>query len=242
MSREDLTKHLLSESTGNTGETCRATLKYLLVHRLPILIFEQDDRMLGKADKFVEEWNWFVNTGQVIGYHIDAKLYRSKDFLAPSTRTRTYGVCIEYEDLGIPYRAAVELGNRIHDSLEMMMRSVKNESEDASAYMLPDKHPDIKAELERLGDTKAKELEESNNEVSRWKNDLAQQAKKYGLKLSDVRAAQELQESSWIQRLPARDQRGLQVHLLGVPSATFVETSQSICHMTVGSHVILIQT
>jgi site-specific DNA-cytosine methylase len=235
ISREEIVEKILSESIGNTGETCRALFRYIGVHRLPILIFEQHSRMLSKAQKYLDEWQWMVNTLTSLGIHADARLFDSKDFKAPTVRYRTYGVAVEFRDIGISQREAVDMVEAILDTVGLISKYAKMSDppvEPQSSYLLPDTHPTVVNELKTLQATKAKDLEDTASHLM-WKQDFATQARKYGMRTSQVSESAELSASPWYQALPAMAQRGLQLHLGGVPAATSIETSQSITHMTV---------
>ena len=66
--RSDYINEVFSKHDGSTGQTARGLLKYVGVHRLPVLMFENSDRML--AATLRDEWEWFVNTAAEMGYHV----------------------------------------------------------------------------------------------------------------------------------------------------------------------------
>ena len=111
LSRSEIIDRVLSESDGSTGETCRGLLQHLAEHRLPITVFEQHDEMLAAKNR--EEWDWFVNALVELGFAADAQLFKSTRFGVPEDRIRTYGVVVEFEELGISHREAASLATSI---------------------------------------------------------------------------------------------------------------------------------
>ena len=228
VNRSELIGRVLSEGQGNTGETCRGLLRFLLEKRVPITMYEQSPEML--TDKNLEQYQWFVNTLSEMGFATNAKLFESKHYLVPTTRKRTYGIIVEYRDIGLTHKQAADMAQAVLDNVRSMGTTMPRGLKD---YLMSATDPRLATELGRLQETQAKDLE-MNAEDTSWRTDFKRACDKYNLLPSQVRIASDISSSPWIAALPLREQKGVQVHTTGRPTITTIETSQSITHMTCG--------
>ena len=101
-------------------------------------------------------------------------------------------------------------------------------------YLLPDNHKHLQKFLDRLKETKAKELENPDPTSTVWRAQIAHICYKSKILMSSVTATPDVYESEWCDALPLREQKGIHVHLAcqGDKPITSLDTSQSITQMT----------
>ena len=179
-SRDELLQQILSNSEGNTGETCRGLVRFLNASRLPITIFEQHGDMLGP--KYRDELEWFYNTLAAMGFSAGARLYTSSDYQAPTTRVRTYGVIIEFRDMGLTQRQASDLVGTI---LQFVTSLASKNPRPLEEYLLEPKSPILMDDLQNLEATKKKDKEQDIDDVT-WRSDLKVACDKHKILPSSV--------------------------------------------------------
>ena len=184
----------MSEADGKTGDTTRGLISFLNVHRLPICMYEQSPEML--VDKNTKEYEWFKNTLMEVGFCTNAKIFNSNNFRSPTSRRRTYGVIVEYMDMGITPRAAASMCDDVLNFVLSMKDGDGSKISPLSSYLERNTSDILKQELANLQETKQKDLEKDISETG-WRADISKACVKYRIAPSQVVAPEDISSSKW---------------------------------------------
>ena len=209
------------------------------VTREPITIFENHDSMI--ADRNFDQFCWFVNLMADNGFAVRAGIFKSRDYEVDSLRVRTFGVIVEFRDIGLSHHEAAAVAQSIVNDAKSMAAEKMTRTSDGyvcrkiSDYLLPPDDEILKEELRRLKATKNLDMEAADTTSVTWPAQISQVCKRRGVLPSQIAVPSDVAQSPWCNALPLREQRGLRVHLTCDPSITNIDTSQSIPQMTMMS-------
>ena len=200
---------ILRDMTGTPGQTFGAMLKYMQIHRPPLVPWENVQDIKEAASGANIEY--MAAALEAIGYALAYRIVQSDRFLLPQRRRRAFGLAMLVDDSGLE----VDVARRLCQATMQTLLSFEFDAPlSLDDMFLNPNGPFLKRELDIIAAQAAKadggESEQDKHKESvKWRPESLRLVPQRGHQLHRPRPPDGFKDNSWLQKLSDRERKGL---------------------------------
>jgi len=163
-----------------------------------------------------------------IGYVCAFALFKTVEYGQPQDRLRVFGICLHVGQSGLNKERCLQLAS---DVVSQVTKMKVSERLDIKTFLLADNDKILANNLRALQDTKDQGHESQQVVDLEWRKKTLAKCHELNISYSMLRAPEAVKKSPWFSALTLREQQGIALRLIQLPSAKTCDSSQCVTRM-----------